>query len=103
MNRALNAIGPGFWACAGAVVLLAAATSMIGLPAGAALAHTAFAFAAFYLVVGVGQMLVITSGPGNIDLSIPAVMTLAGYLAMGQMRGHDAGLISGLAYGLAVG
>jgi ribose transport system permease protein len=103
MNRALNAIGPGFWACAGAVVLLAAATSMIGLPAGAALAHTAFAFAAFYLVVGVGQMLVITSGPGNIDLSIPAVMTLAGYLAMGQMRGHDAGLISGLALGVAVG
>ena len=32
-------------------------------------------------------MLVITAGPGNIDLSIPAVMTLAGYLAMGAMHG----------------
>ena len=35
-------------------------------------------FATFYVIVGLGQMFVITLGPGNVDLSIPATMTLAG-------------------------
>ena len=30
------------------------------------------------VIVGLGQMFVITLGPGNVDLSIPATMTLAG-------------------------
>jgi ribose transport system permease protein len=94
---------PWVWSFAGALLVwgLTAAT-VAGRGAGETLS-TALAFAAFYALVGLGQMLVIASGPGNIDLSIPAVMTLAGYLAMGVMGGNDAGLLPGLAVGLAVG
>ena len=41
----------------------------------------AFTFATFYVIVGLGQMFVITLGPGNVDLSIPATITLAGAVA----------------------
>ena len=63
----------------------------------------ALQFATFFVVVGVGQMLVITCGPGNIDLSIPGVMTLGGYIAMGVMQGSNAGLLQGVLAGLGVG
>ena len=63
----------------------------------------ALQFATFYAIVGIGQMLAITAGPGNIDLSIPGVMTFAGYVAMGLMNGANAGLALGLAAGLAIG
>ena len=42
-------------------------------------------FAAFYVLVALGQMFVVTLGPGNVDLSIPACMTLAGTVAMKLM------------------
>lgn len=76
--------------------------SVDGRGAGATLS-TAFGFATFYAAVGMGQMLVITAGPGNIDLSIPSVMALAGYLSMGVMGGHDAGLALGVGVALLVG
>ena len=38
----------------------------------------ALTFGAFFVIVALGQMFVITLGPGNVDLSIPACMTLAG-------------------------
>ena len=41
----------------------------------------AFTVATFFVIVGLGQMFVITLGPGNVDLSIPACMTLAGTVA----------------------
>ncbi len=61
------------------------------------------AFAAFSVLVGTGQMLVIASGPGNIDLSIPSVMTLAAYLAMSAMHESDGLVFLGLAVALGVG
>ncbi|MGH7119044.1 MAG: ABC transporter permease [Acetobacteraceae bacterium] len=63
----------------------------------------ALQFATFFAIVGIGQMLAIAAGPGNIDLSIPGVMTFAGYLAMGLMNGANAGLLAGIAAGIAVG
>lgn len=67
----------------------------------------ALAFAAFFVIVGLGQMMVITLGPGNIDLSIPAVITLSGGVAMRVMNGQDAailpGVLAALACGVAVG
>ncbi len=63
----------------------------------------ALQFATFYAIVGIGQMMAIAAGPGNIDLSIPGVMTLAGFVAMGEMNGGDAGVAAGLAAGIAVG
>ena len=38
----------------------------------------ALSFAAFTIIIGLGQMMVITTGPGNVDLSIPATITLSG-------------------------
>ena len=44
------------------------------------------------MIVGIGQMFVITTGPGNVDLSIPSTIVLAGGVAMKIMGGED-GLI----------
>jgi ribose transport system permease protein len=57
----------------------------------------------FLVIVGVGQMFVITSGNGGIDLSVPYVMTLSAYLASQAMGGQDSRLIAGLAVAAAVG
>ena len=59
----------------------------------------ALTFATFFVIVGIGQMFVITLGPGNVDLSIPATITLAGSVAMKMMDTHDALLVVGLAGG----
>ncbi len=63
----------------------------------------ALQFATFYVIVGIGQMLAIATGPGNIDLSIPGLMTLAGYVATGVMNGSNAGLAVGIGAGLGIG
>ena len=67
----------------------------------------AFTFATFFVIVGIGQMFVITLGPGNVDLSIPATITLAGSVATKVMDTQNSmvlvGLLVALACGLAVG
>src|SRR5262249_19842787 len=59
------------------------------------------------VIVGVGQMFVITLGPGNVDLSLPANIGLASAVAMKVMDGSDAmipiGLAAALASGIAIG
>lgn len=93
-----------FFSVAAACVVLFIIAAGKGSGAAAAILPVAFSFAAMYVVVGIGQMFVIASGPGNIDLSIPMVMTLAAYLATGQMHvGTDVGLLTGIIYGVAAG
>ena len=74
---------------------------------GGALLSAALAFSSFAVLAALGQMLVITLGPGNIDLSIPSVVTLAGGLAMRVMDERNAmiapGLLAALGGGMAVG
>lgn len=64
-------------------------------------------FASFFMLVGMGQMLVITLGPGNIDLSIPYTIGLAGFVAMKVMNNANGlvvvGIVAGLLVGAAVG
>jgi ribose transport system permease protein len=60
-------------------------------------------FASFFVLVGLGQMLVITNGPGNIDLSIPYTIALAGSVGMSIMGGSDAGIFFGIIAGLLAG
>ena len=56
------------------------------------------------MIVGIGQMFVITLGPGNVDLSIPATMTLAGTRgAQGDGRRGRGPSSLGLAVALGVG
>lgn len=42
----------------------------------------ALQLAPFLVIVGLGQMLVITAGAGNIDISVAAIMTYGGYLSI---------------------
>ncbi|HTU55951.1 MAG TPA: ABC transporter permease [Acetobacteraceae bacterium] len=94
---------PWIWSFA-AALLVWLATALVAEGRGIlATLAVALQFATFYAIVGIGQMLAISAGPGNIDLSIPGVMTFAGYVAMGLMNGSDAGLAAGLAAGVAVG
>jgi len=64
---------------------------------------SALTFSAFFVVVGIGQMFVITAGPGNIDLSIPANIALSGALAMMVMAGADTMIPLGVAAAIGCG
>ena len=61
----------------------------------------AISFAAFTIIVGLGQMMVISTGPGNVDLSIPATITLAGVVAMKVMDTDTARLLIGIVAALS--
>ncbi|GAA4220897.1 ABC transporter permease [Sagittula sp. NFXS13] len=67
------------------------------------LAYAALSFGAFAAIVGLGQMMVITLGPGNVDLSIPATMTLAATLALKGMGSDPGTSLLGLAIAIGVG
>ena len=64
-------------------------------------------FASFYILVGIGQMLVITTGPGNIDLSIPNTIAFSASLAFSIMNESNMnipfGVVAGLLGGAAMG
>lgn len=103
---------PWFWAWVAVFAAFGATWSIsAGGGGGMALAVAALTFGSFSVMTGLGQMLVITMGPGNTDLSIPATMTLAATLSlklMGGMGGPTAitvlaGLLAALAIGAAVG
>jgi ribose transport system permease protein len=66
-----------------------------GQGAGAILT-AALSFATFTIIAGLGQMMVITTGPGNVDLSIPATITLAGVVAMKVMDTDSARILIGV-------
>lgn len=94
---------PWFYATAGALLVwLIIVLHSQGVGSGA-VASTALNYSVFFVIVGLGQMLVMASGAGNIDLSIPANVTLAAYLSTGQMVGSDSGLVLGVLLGLAAG
>ena len=109
MNTRLAALlaRPWIWSFFGAfLVWLAAIVFTGGLGAGGMLT-AALSLSVFTVIVGVGQMFVITLGPGNVDLSLPANIGLASAVAMKTMGGDDSliaiGLIAALGAGFAVG
>ncbi|TGV74589.1 ABC transporter permease, partial [Mesorhizobium sp. M00.F.Ca.ET.149.01.1.1] len=63
--------------------------------------------ASFLTVVGIGQMFVVTTGRGNIDLSVASVITLSAFVALLTIKGQDAnlaiGVVAAILLGLAVG
>jgi len=67
------------------------------------LTQATLTFAAFSVIVGIGQMFVITLGPGNIDLAVPSTMTLAATVALKIMDGSDAMVIPGLGIAVLIG
>ncbi|WP_298852062.1 ABC transporter permease [uncultured Ruegeria sp.] len=93
---------PWLWAYLAATLTFAATSMIAGSDAGS-LFYAALTFASFSAIVGIGQMLVITLGPGNIDLSIPATMTLAATLALKFMDTQTALILPGLLVAIGVG
>ncbi|MEK6395007.1 MAG: ABC transporter permease, partial [Burkholderia gladioli] len=88
-----------------ALVLVATALFNAGKggPSLGPLLSTALSFSTFTVLVSLGQMLVITSGPGNIDLSIPSVIALSGALSMSVMNGANGMILPGVAVALLSG
>lgn len=98
---------PWIWSFLGAVLVwLITLVGVQGQGAGGILT-TALTFSVFMILVGLGQMLVITSGPGNVDLSIPATIALSGAVSMKLMDSQNElvalGLVSALGVGLGIG
>jgi ribose transport system permease protein len=94
---------PWLWSFIAALAAWLATVLFTGGQGGGELVTAALTFATFFVIVGIGQMFVITLGPGNVDLSIPATITLAGSVAMKVMDGDNALIGPGLALALACG
>jgi len=98
---------PWIWSFVGAALVYAATVSYTGGHGASGMVTAALSLALFMVIVGIGQMFVITLGPGNVDLSLPANIGLASAVAMKVMDGNDSlialGLAAALASGLAIG
>jgi ribose transport system permease protein len=66
------------------VIWLIAGRGLLGIAAGA------LDSSSILIVVGLGQLIVITTGNANIDLSIPSTMTLAAYVSAVMLDGEAA-------------
>lgn len=98
---------PWIWSFAAALLVWFVTILFTGGSSTLGLSQAALTFAAFSIIVGIGQMFVITLGPGNIDLCVPATMTLAGTVALKFIDTDGAliapGLLIAVAVGIAVG
>jgi ribose transport system permease protein len=93
---------PWLWPLAGTLALwlaMGAARASLNLDFLSANATSA----AFLAIAAMAQMLVITSGGGAIDLSIPSVITLAAFVATGTIGGDNGRIPLALAQVLAIG
>ena len=87
---------PWIWSFAAALIVwLMTIAYTEGQGAGQILT-AALSFATFTIIVGLGQMMVISTGPGNVDLSIPATITLSGVVAMKVMDEDSGRLLLGI-------
>ncbi|WP_029617849.1 ABC transporter permease [Pseudorhizobium marinum] len=94
---------PWVWSFAAAILVWVITVLFTGGSSSVSLSQATLTFAAFSVIVGIGQMFVITLGPGNIDLSVPATMTLSGTLALKVMDVQDSMIALGLLIAILVG
>ena len=94
---------PWIWPFVVALALWAAILVLSQGRGGMAVMSAALQFATFFVIVGIGQMLVITAGPGNVDLSIPGIVTFSAFVGLSFMAGANDGVVLGLALGVGVG
>jgi len=94
---------PWIWSFMAALLLWIAIGVIAGRGVGGTLT-SALRFAPFLILVGIGQMFVITTGYGAIDLSVPFLMTLTAFVGIDVMDHHGValGLAASLGCGLAV-
>ena len=94
---------PWIWSFAGAaIVFIASLVFTRGFGAGG-IVVAALSLASFAVIVGIGQMFVMSLGPGNVDLSLPANIGLASALAMKVMNGSNSMIVLGIGAALASG
>ena len=109
MNAALARFTakPWIWSFLGALLVWLAAIAFTRGYGASGMITAALSLAVFSVIVGLGQMFVITLGPGNVDLSLPANIGLASAVAMKVMDGSDAmvavGILAAVASGVAIG
>ncbi|TCR00438.1 ABC transporter permease [Neorhizobium sp. JUb45] len=94
---------PWIWSFSATITVWIITVLFTGGASSFGLSQAALTFAAFSVIVGIGQMFVITLGPGNVDLSVPATMTLSGTLALKLMDVQDGMIIVGLLASIGVG
>ncbi len=98
---------PWAYSYVAAAAAWAGAVALNGGAGGSALIVAALAFSSFAVLAALGQMLVITLGPGNVDLSIPSTIALSSALSMLVMDGRFGmilpGVLAAVAAGLAIG
>ena len=94
---------PWIWSFVGAAAVWLATIAFPQGQGAGEIVTAALSFACFTVIVGTGQMLVITTGPGNVDLSIPATITLCGTVAMKVMAEQNSMLVVGIVAALAAG
>lgn len=92
---------PWIWSFIAAALVWLITIAYTGGQGAGEILTAALSFATFTIIVGLGQMMVITTGPGNVDLSIPATITLSGVVAMKVMDTDTARLAIGIAAALA--
>lgn len=90
------------WSLAGVLVLWAVMSSVTDRFSLSSLSGVAVS-ASFLTIVALGQMFVITSGSGNIDLSVASVLTLSAYTGVVVINGEDGRLLLGVAAAAAIG
>lgn len=105
MNKLRNqSIPPWTWSFVAAVVVLVL-TFVVSGRGGTETLTLAFTIAPYLVLVGLGQMLVMSAGPGNIDVSVAKVFSLGGLLsiAVGDVTGSwILGLGAAIGVGLAM-
>ncbi|WP_085027400.1 ABC transporter permease [Ensifer aridi] len=94
---------PWIWSWLAAFVVWFATIMVTGGASTLDLSQAALTFAAFSIIVGIGQMFVITLGPGNVDLSVPSTMTLAGTVALKLMDVDNGMIVPGLVVAVLIG
>ncbi|MFJ6326067.1 MULTISPECIES: ABC transporter permease [unclassified Rhizobium] len=102
---ALRMLGkkPWIWSFLATTIVWIVTVLFTGGASSIGLSQAALTFAAFSVIVGIGQMFVITLGPGNIDLSVPSTMTLAGTVALKLMNVEDGMIVPGLLVSILIG
>ena len=94
---------PWLWSFLGALAVWIAAVVYTGGYGAAGMMSGAIALATFSVIIGTAQMFVVTLGPGNVDLSLPANIGLASAVAMKVMGGADSMIAVGLAAAIGSG
>lgn len=94
---------PWIWSFVAALFTWGLTVSVAGSSGALGLSQAALTFAAFSVIVGIGQMFVITLGPGNVDLSVPSTITLAGTVALKLIDEQDGMILAGLGVAILIG